>query len=104
MFSFNGLGDFTLSFWARGTGNTPQPFMFSLAVPATVNYMLLNAISDLAFVHIVWRRNASGIHFYKNGVQTDAVIYANQAWAGVIDEMKILSYAITDAELAAGLP
>ncbi len=129
---FQNLGDFTLSFWQRQVASNTQPFTFSLAVPGNDNYLLLNAVSDAGWVHIVLRRIGGTTHVYKNGVLTDSIIYAapgnvlavtggqvmlaqdqdcvggcldgTQSWSGVLDEIKVFNYSLGDGEIAAGLP
>lgn len=127
-----GLTDFTVSLWARQTSPNTTPFIFSVAVPGVDNYMLLYAPTDATWVHIVWRRAGGVVHAYKDGKLADALMYTNpgnpidvkggalilgqdqdvvggnfeatQAFGGVIDELKIFDYAVTDADIAAGFP
>jgi hypothetical protein len=127
-----GLVDFTVSLWVRQTSATPEPFLFSVAIPGADNYMLLSAPKQPAWTHLVWRRSGGTTNLYMDGKIANNLIYANpsnpidvkggglligqdqdavggnfeatQSFGGVIDEIKILGYAVTDADIAAGYP
>ncbi len=138
---FDGLSDYTLSYWAKGSGKVGT-FIFSLNVSGGINYLLLFGPAETVWSHFVLRRGADGLHMFQDKVMHDEYVYAAgysvpeapltapvpvlrtangslvlgqdqdclggcfdaaQSFLGAVDELKVLPYAVSDADIQADL-
>ena len=72
----NGLSDFTVAFWAQGSGKTGS-YILSGANAVNDNEMLMHSPTDTDWHFYVWRRNSLGTHIYEDLIESDSFIYAN---------------------------